>query len=373
MSVTDFECAIAKSQIGRYIAGDNLAPEIARQLESHIDNCARCKQLLQEKKDSLEAMISDSDDSDFLEVDSSSNLRTNGSSALKPDYMGVLADSARMSLREKLKDSSRIKSESTEIPVVAPAFAYREAPEPETLQLPIETPAKAPKKGGLSLAAFALFREVPDDGVKPSLSAGNIQSAKAVFHDNNQSLKKPMMYLAGLCAVVAAMSFVLRDPTTLFGNKLSPKTAAISASPAQKKPAKTVKKPVTKVAKILPHKPAQLNDRGMDAHSFTNEPAPTRIKTPAPKITKSKKISKLPTASKPVRSDKPVKANKLKLRAKPEETKTIRRTQPQHFVAPTKSQPKRIKPARKQAKPEPKENVVKLYPTDPTPSNQEQN
>ena len=352
MSVTDFECAIAKSQIGRYIAGDNLAPEVARQLENHIDNCPRCKQLLQEKKNSLEAMIGSTMDSEERTILTVTNqpvpmtkpTATDGSSALKPDFMEVLADSARQSLREKLKESARTKTKEVEVPAVAPAFAYKDAIQNETVKLKLETSAE-PKKKSNFLSAFALYKNVPDEETKPSLSVENIRSAKAVFRDNNQTMKKPMMYLAGLCCVVAAMSFVLRDPTTLFGGKAAVKTATTATLGQTSTP--TTKKPSSRVAKILPHKPTQLNVRGTDSQVFTDAPAPKPIKLS-------------PTMLKKIQAAKRV-TPKLAHRTSPQHG--IKRTSAQHFAIKSKT----VVHHHKSQKSTAKVNEVKLYTTDPTP------
>jgi hypothetical protein len=365
MSVTDFECAIAKSQIGRYIAGDNLAPEVARQLESHIDNCVRCKQLLQERKNTLEAMVSDDDEfgtrtkvsvkSDSIPMNAPI---TNGSSALKPDYMEVLADNARKSLREKLKDSPRIEAAAQ---VTVPAFAYQEAVPAETALA-----SKATKKKGIGLSAFALFREVPEESYKPSLSPKSIRTAKAAFRSNNSDMKKPMMYLAGLCAVVAAMSFVLRDPTSLFGGRASEKAGMVATKPSGSKlDSKVAKKSTVKTAKVLPHKPTQLTDKGTDAQIFANGAQPK----PKPKL-KSKPILKATKKPKVVSK----KTNKKAVIDAPTSHNAHRKVSKHVPIAPhvtvrhhaTATIPK------KRHKPTSDNNVVKLYTPDTTPQPQEQ-
>ena len=354
MSVTDFECAIAKSQIGRYIAGDNLAPEIARQLETHINNCTRCKGLLQEKKSSLEAMINEETRPVLNVVESQIPMTTvpmtNGSSALKPDYMGALADSARASLRETLKASTRTEPHVAEIPTVAPAFAYNEE---ETDSIPVQAPQTYAKRKGLSLSTFALFKDVPDEVEKPALSVENIRSARAVFRDSQPSMKKPALYLAGLCAVVGAMSFVLRDPTTLFGGKATDfaKTAPHNSVTGADKTAK--------VAKVLQHKPTTLNAKGTDAQSFTTDLPKKSPKKPAKKTAKPKttKVARKSTA-------------------KPDIT-IIRKHTPKkvaahHFVAPTHPKP-RHHATKKTHKSTTDSGVVKIYTPETTPKNQEPN
>lgn len=57
MSVTNFECQIAKGQIGRYLAGDAFSDEAIRQLEAHIGGCPECKAHLAERKRALQQML----------------------------------------------------------------------------------------------------------------------------------------------------------------------------------------------------------------------------------------------------------------------------------------------------------------------------
>jgi hypothetical protein len=380
MSVTDFECAIAKSQIGRYIAGDNLEPEIARQLESHINNCARCKELLQEKKSSLEAIIVNNDES--IKIATNPVPMSSGSPTQKPDYMEVLADSARKSLREKLKESTKINTDVVEIPAVASAFAYKDAEEVETIQLKVPTPEVADTKKNGFLSALALFKDVPDESPKPAMTMNNIRAAKAVIRDNDPSMRKPAMYLAGLCVVVAAMSFVLRDPTTLFGGKVATKGSTVN-SPTKK----VTKKPATNVAKLRPHRQIQLNEKGTDAQGFTNKPAPkAKLKSsPALKPTiKSTKIAKPTPVAKSVVKKKPIVAQptttstrvkkttpKVASHAKPSNMKG--KVQAQKFVANSKPKTQPRPPiAKKPRKKTENENAVKLYTPDSTPQSQEQ-
>src|SRR4051794_17329106 len=58
MQLQNFECQIAKAQIGRYVAGDALSEDAVQQLEAHIGKCADCKQNLAERRAVLQAMLS---------------------------------------------------------------------------------------------------------------------------------------------------------------------------------------------------------------------------------------------------------------------------------------------------------------------------
>ena len=374
MSVTDFECAIAKSQIGRYVSGENLAPEIARQLESHINNCSRCKELLQEKKNSLEAMIVGNDESIRIESDSIPMLT--GSSGSKPDYLEVLADSARKSLREKLAASGRINPETVQTPIVANAFAYKNSPDPETIPLQIEPEEEPRKKKKFGLSALALYRDVPDESNRPAVSVENIRAAKAVIRDNDPSMKKPMMYLAGLCVVVAAMSFVLRDPTTLFGGRAE---SFVKTKPSNKVVVPTKNQRGT-VAKVLPHKATTITDKGIDAHAFTSKSpkiaksTPKTRKEPIPTkangVAKSSKVSK---AQSSLTTEKQTAKSAPKTSSRSNHKNPQAKPQAQRFIdSPKKANRSTSGPNRKPRKQVSEENVVKLYIPDTTPQSQEQ-
>jgi len=64
MQLQNFECQIAKAQIGRFLAGDGLSDETVQQLEAHIAKCPDCKQNLAERKVVLQAVLSSGDQSD---------------------------------------------------------------------------------------------------------------------------------------------------------------------------------------------------------------------------------------------------------------------------------------------------------------------
>lgn len=57
MQVQNFECQIARAQIGRYLAGDVLSEDILSELEAHVGKCAECKQNLAERRAALQAML----------------------------------------------------------------------------------------------------------------------------------------------------------------------------------------------------------------------------------------------------------------------------------------------------------------------------
>lgn len=57
MQVHNVECQLARAQMNLYLAGDPMAPETVEELERHVGQCAECRAALQEKKQSLQAML----------------------------------------------------------------------------------------------------------------------------------------------------------------------------------------------------------------------------------------------------------------------------------------------------------------------------
>lgn len=57
MPVTDFECQIARGQIGRYLGGTSLSTEAMRGLEDHLAECPECKALVSDRRAALLGML----------------------------------------------------------------------------------------------------------------------------------------------------------------------------------------------------------------------------------------------------------------------------------------------------------------------------
>ncbi|HTQ10479.1 MAG TPA: zf-HC2 domain-containing protein [Fimbriimonadaceae bacterium] len=57
MQLQNFECQIAKAQIGRFVAGDQLSEEALSQLEAHIAKCPDCQRSLAERREALQGML----------------------------------------------------------------------------------------------------------------------------------------------------------------------------------------------------------------------------------------------------------------------------------------------------------------------------
>jgi hypothetical protein len=403
MSVTDFECAIAKSQIGRYIAGENLAPEVSRQLETHISACPRCKQLLIEKKSSLEAVLSQTpttEDAVPLSIPTESIPMTVGNVALKAESMAVKvptpelmiedseAESTRLSLREKLRMQAKARKESDpdviELPTVAPAFAHKDVPT-DSVQLRLEKQEKPAKKKGFTLASLALFKKVDVEEEQPAMTIENLRSAKQALKNNDSGIKKPMMYLGGLCVVVAAMSFVLKDPTALLGGKANEQDLLVK-KPAKKAPIKSANsKTSAKKTKKVPTTPTTLiHDSGTMAQGFAAT-APQKLVPVKPKTTVYAATGTKPTVKKPVtpvvtKTKKPIVKKTSANDTVPTETmakKVVRSHKADSKANPTKlktskTTSKRHSSDKKVTRTSPRQNVVRLYTADETPVHKEQ-
>ncbi len=57
MTVQEFECQIAKSQIGRYLGGEDLSETALGQLEVHLKECLSCRTALTERRQALQRML----------------------------------------------------------------------------------------------------------------------------------------------------------------------------------------------------------------------------------------------------------------------------------------------------------------------------
>ena len=57
MPVSEFECQIARGQIGRYVGGGALSSDAMRGLEEHIAECPGCKALVSERRTALVEML----------------------------------------------------------------------------------------------------------------------------------------------------------------------------------------------------------------------------------------------------------------------------------------------------------------------------
>src|SRR5579872_6324209 len=68
MPVQDFECQIARGQIGRYLNGEGLSSEALRQLGAHVAECTECKSFLDHRKAALQGMLGERDMPEHTDV-----------------------------------------------------------------------------------------------------------------------------------------------------------------------------------------------------------------------------------------------------------------------------------------------------------------
>ena len=239
MSVTDFECAIARSQISRFMAGDQLGADVEQQLESHIDQCLKCRALLEEKKQSLLSVIQGSSKAipSFATKEFKDSPTPKNSTPVDP----VIA--ARKELREKLNSRDSKEEEAPTIAAFAPKPVTREAIKSRLDEKinPQPVAKEKPKKKGI-LEKLALFKRVETQEVEEPTSQASI-TMEALKEANKQLKKqggmtKPLMLMLGLTIVLSAMSYVVKDPTKLLGTKAN--TAIAEASESKPSTGKTV-------------------------------------------------------------------------------------------------------------------------------------
>lgn len=306
MPVTEFECAIAKSQIGRYIKGEKLGQDVVHQLESHIAACPRCKALLEEKRNSLLTAI-EADKEVRLQIPEPTMKPMQSAPATpapSPETFGALArkyaepteGDPKAELRKHLLSMANKKPSTIEIPVVAPAFAHKS--QTETVTLSLEDGGEvSPEARKSFLSSFALFKRVTDT------EAENAPANSGT----DPTMRKPIAYMTGLTMVVIAMSVVAKNPTAMFGPKANDaqvKAAAVSTAP------KSVA--AQKFAKVRKQKPAPK----ISAAELVKKVAAEKAKK-KPVVTK--KAQQFVPTDTPKRSLKPVKKSSPKVRraAKP--------------------------------------------------------
>lgn len=307
MSVTDFECAIARSQINRYVAGDALAGDVIQQLEAHLGMCSKCKKVLEEKKASLMAMLTAPETVEQRPL----SLPEEPVTMAAPYSAPIENLDTKQKLRQQLEERQRVVATQTNTETVA-AFAYHDPNEV------VETPA--PKQNKF-LSAFALFKKVEDtDEPAPKLTRENLTAAKQQLSKQKGGFTKPMVYMVGLIAVAGAMAFFLKDPTALFGAKAtSPDLLVRKAdTPAEKQPVKKVRRSTekNKVAENWKKVRADKTNTASQTFAPTTEAKATPIKPKvAEKVASVKpKVAVKATVNKPKSTKR---TSKPTLRIKP--------------------------------------------------------
>ncbi len=361
MPVTEFECAIAKSQIGRYINGEKLGQAVVDQLESHIAACPRCKLVLEEKRNSLMSTI-EADRQERIRATSdpipmnTPMTTTPGNMAPqldspRPETFGALARKfsdpneadPKAELRRQLEAMANKRTGHIEIPVVAPAFAHQE--QTETVKLKVVTDEPVGKKNLID--AFALFKRTNEP------QAENAPASPA--HD--ATMKKPIAYMAGLTTVVIAMSLVAKNPTALFGPKANDARVVASTANKGKSEAaqrfaaireKSKKKQAAKLAALKKKQAAQaFAKKDLDAAAPKGVAKSSSAPTVKPKV-KTAKVA--------LKASPKVAKRKVALLTNTARVTTKRGTNAQRFARPT-----RKAAAKKSVRTSPENGTVKIY------------
>jgi hypothetical protein len=278
MSVTDFECAIARSQINRYVAGDTLAGDVIQQLEAHLGMCGKCKRVLEEKKSSLMAMLTAPETVEQRPLSLPEERVAMATSS--PYVMPVETFDTKQKLRQQLEDRQREVATHTSTETVA-AFAYHD---PEVVEVPTKKPSRF-------ASAFALFKRVDDEEVdSPKLTKASLSAAKQQLSKQKGGFAKPVAYLVGLVAVAGAMAFFLKDPTALFGAKATaPNLLVRKTDTPAAKPAKKVRRSPEKNTVAETWKKVRAPKSGTASQSFAPD-------VPAKAPTKQAAVTKAPVA-----------------------------------------------------------------------------
>lgn len=178
MPVQNIECQLAQGQIARYLSGDSFPTAVVTELEKHIAECEHCQEIVAQKKAMLQAMM-------------------------------------------RLQDAKPAKA-------VIQIAEEEEEEEPETV---VEEAPKAKAKEKAKPSRQSLSQKL----IERIAEAHETQSSKAETvrepADKKKIFGKPLVYSVALAALMVGMSYVMKDPTRLFGDRVlsSEATAAPAA------------------------------------------------------------------------------------------------------------------------------------------------
>jgi hypothetical protein len=172
MPVKNIECQIAEAQIARLLAGDSFSNEVLAELEDHIASCDGCRAHVSGK------MVEEA-----------------------PPETPVL--------------EPEVRTPRPSINLLQAQFRPLLDDEPEA----VEDPTPAPK---------------PKAKPKPAGTQAVVQTPMQM--PNAQNFWKPLAYSGALAVVLFAMSYLMKNPTAVFGEKAA---AAVPAGPVEAKPKET--------------------------------------------------------------------------------------------------------------------------------------
>lgn len=171
MSVQNIECQIAQGQITRYLAGDSFPTAVVTELEKHIADCPNCQEIVNQKKAMLQAMM-------------------------------------------RMQNAAPAKA------VIEPLEDFEEDEEPVRVS-DITKSKKAPRQ--------TLSQKLVDRIAQAHVENETV-TTKREAADKKKLFGKPAMYCMALAVVMVSMSYLMRDPTRLFGDRVLPKGGNTSAA-----------------------------------------------------------------------------------------------------------------------------------------------
>jgi hypothetical protein len=180
MPVQDFECQIARNQIGRYLNGDGLSSEALRQLGSHVAECIGCKGFLDQRKAALQGMLGEAE------------LPVRVEPAPEPEETMTPSES----LVAQIKARSAFEA------------AQQKAAE------------KRAEREAASKAGFDQPMNEDEFVDEPQTSRPTFAARKLIT--------KPVLYAAALVVVLIAMSYLSRNSSAILGPKVE--TTATTAA-----------------------------------------------------------------------------------------------------------------------------------------------
>lgn len=197
MSVANLECQIAQAQIARHLAGESLMPEVLADLEAHIESCASCAADLERRRAALQAMLGGS-----RAAAESVPRKAKARNRRSPDEPTV--EPGSLVGDKPVPDASAFEIDPQDLEEFRRFMQQKRGS--STGRAAVET---QPPKRRRRWAGIDFLRSVPglpgDEGLEPPRKPG--------------LFVKPLLYSLALTGILIAMSTVLRDPTTLFGER----------------------------------------------------------------------------------------------------------------------------------------------------------
>ncbi len=322
MSVQNIECQIAQGQISRYLSGDSFPTTMVTELEKHIAECPQCQEIVNQKKAMLQAM-----------------LRMQGAKPVKAVV--------EMPIEQELIEE----------------------------ELPKRAPRSKPARQTLSQKLVDRIAEA-----HASQNAGTTVQREP--SDKKNTYGKPLMYSLALAAVMVGMSYVMKDPTRLFGDRVVAQGTAPAATVAgnsETPPAATPEPAQTPdgasgAAQMAAVKKSEESTKSQTLSPVNIEDASTLAVTKAPSATPAK--TEQPVAAQPVAQENtPAQPEKTQVSTTPAKNpETQKSTPPKAAQKPAnkptavrRNTPVRRAPARIQPRRTASSSGIRVYDKDGNP------